>query len=68
MNIQDKFSFLIISYLIQYVLSGKNSLTVSQHLTLQYATEVFPEYYLALQFDCPMFCPNFVPLLRGQSH
>ena len=26
MNIQDMFIFLIISYLIQYVLSGKNSL------------------------------------------
>ena len=66
MNIQDMFPFLIISYLIQYVLSSKNSLNCFTTLFSSVCQGVFPEYYLALQFDCPM--ANFVPLLRTQPN
>ena len=60
------FPFLIVSCLIQHVLSSKNSTNCFITFVLQNVKKVFPEDNLALQFGCLM--ANFVSLLRGQSH
>ena len=60
------FQFLIVSCLIQHVLSTKNSLNCFITFVLQNVKKVFPEYNLAVQFGCLM--ANFVALLGGQPH
>ena len=66
MIIQDMFPFVIVSCLIQHVLSSENSINYFITFVLQNVKKVFPEYNLALQFGYLM--ANFVPLLRGQPH
>ena len=57
---------LICTYTIHSFKTTKWIYRTCFHLALQYVKEVFPEHYLALQFDCPM--ANFVSLLWGKPH